>query len=141
MGDYAEDPTDCDRDLVCHSLGYLPLLAYLATACVVVLVCVAVLAQRGFRRADKNRRLFVLPLVLVAPALVVAFVDWSEVRDANAIEIKIGGHPVSFPPPWMVWRATFPTIRRTALLLYATFFVVLLVLAKLWVHYFADRSV
>jgi hypothetical protein len=141
MDSYAQDATDCDRDWVCHSLGYLPLLAYLATACVVVLLCVALLAQRGFRQADKNRRLFVLPLVLVAPALVVTFVDWSEVRDANAIEIKIGGHPVPFPPPWMVWRATFPTIRRTSLLLYVTLVVALLVLAKLWVHYFADRPV
>lgn len=139
MGNYAEDPSDCDRDLICHSLGYLPLLAYLAAACVLVLLCVAILAQRGFRRADRNRRLFVLPLVLVAPALLVTFVDWSEVMDANAIDIKYGGRPLPFPPPWMVWRATYPTISRTSLVLYVTLAVALLVLAKLWVHHFADR--
>ncbi len=41
----------------------------------------------------------------------------------------------------MVWKATYPTITRTSIVLYGTFAVVLFVLAKLWVwvHHFADR--
>src|SRR5258708_12845386 len=102
MGQYAEDPPACYHDTVCQSLNALPSLAYLAAACVFVLLCVAVVAQRGFRRADQNRRLFVLPLVVVAPALLVTIQDWAEVMTGNARKIASGEPPLPFPPPWML---------------------------------------
>lgn len=132
----------CDRDTLCRSLVSLPSLAYLATACVVVLLTGAVVAYCTFREAEWNRRLFVLPLVLVAPAILVNILDWTEVARLNTLAGYGSGPAYAFPLPWLIWSdgTSSDYVLRTWLLLLGTLGVTGLILFKAWIHHLADHS-
>jgi hypothetical protein len=105
----------------------------------VVLLASAMFAFFVFRRSKQSNRMFLLPLLSLAPALLVTLQDWQEV----AFLSDEGGQALAFPPPWSVWTSGGSTnvdyTQRTIPLLLGTLAITALILLMAWVQHFADR--